>query len=243
MKQVWQLIGATVLSASVAESAQAIPLSTLLSGGTLGAGGLAFTNFSASFRASDPLRIFDPAAIDVTALAGGPAAGTWLRFEVGGGALTVRGEGGGAPAFAGLQMRFRAAALDPARAGAVLAAQGNAIDMRLENRGVYVGDAAGSPGIAGPVALPGAPWNGNSADWYFPLGAVPAVEAAGFPSQPELWIHKDALVWATDRAHTVSLLVFSQRFDLEVPEPGSLPLLAVAGLAAAAVLGKKRLAR
>lgn len=239
MKPLWQSIGATMLSVAVATGAQAIPLSSLLAGGTLDAGGIAFTNFSASYGASDPLRVFDANHIDVTAIPGGPGIGASLRFDVGGGELTVRGNG--TLSFVGLRMRFRAAPRDPAFAGHALTMESRPIDIRHGNRGVHVGDGMGSgPGTADPGDFPGMPWSANFADWNFPIAAVPAPDPAGLASQAGPWVHKNMLVWATDRANTVSLLVFSQRFDLELPEPGTLPLLAIAGLGAAAVLGKKR---
>lgn len=221
MKRFSRLIGATILSFAVAASAQALPLSTLLAGGTLNAGGLAFTDFSASYSASNPLRVFNAGNIDVTAIPDGSPFGAGLRFGVRDDELTVQGDG--ALVFIGLRMGFRVAALDPAWRPEALKMTGSGIDMRHDDHGVYVADYVADYG-ADYVAdyVSGGPGR------------------AGFLSQPQVWVAKDLMVWATDRADTVALVVFSQHFDLEVPEPGSLPLLAVAGLAAVAALGKKR---
>ncbi|WP_165390837.1 PEP-CTERM sorting domain-containing protein [Pseudoduganella lutea] len=211
MERFSQLIRATILSFAVVASAQALPLSTLLAGGTLGAGGLAFTHFSASYATSDPLRVFNAGNIDVTAIPDGSPFGAGLRFMVREGELTV--QGAGAHAFIDLRMGFRVAALDPASpaSGVALTMTSNGIDMRQQDHGVTIAHhVRGGPGMA------------------------------GFLSQPELWVASDLLVWAADRGDTAALIVFSQHYDLEVPEPGSLPLLAVAGLAAMAVLGKRR---
>lgn len=213
MKRFSQLIGATILSFAVAAGAQALPLSTLLAGGTLNAGGLAFTDFSASYSASNPLRVFNAGNIDVTATPDGSPFGAGLRFRVREDELTVRGDG--ALVFIDLRMGFRVAPLDPAWRRDALAMTGSGIDMRHDDHGAYVADYIADYAGDGPGR-------------------------AGFLSQPEVWVAKDLMVWATNRADTVALVVFSQHFDLEVPEPGSLPLLAVAGLAAVAVLGKKR---
>ncbi|QCP12039.1 hypothetical protein [Pseudoduganella umbonata] len=236
MKQLLRLIGTTMLSIAMAPGAQAIPLSTLLAGGTLNAGGLAFSDFGASYGASDPLRVFNAANIDVTVTSDGAPLGAGLRFDMRGNELAVHGNG--VYAFVGLQMSFRVAMLDPALAGlgAALAMESRTIDMRHDDSGVYIADSVrGRPGGNGPVGFPGMGW-----DWNFPIPSFRTTDLASLAPQPGIWVDKHMLVWAVDRADTVALMVSSQRFSVELPEPGSLPLLAIAALAAAAVLRSKR---
>lgn len=237
MKQICRLIRATILSVAVAASAQAIPLSTLLAGGTLNAGGLAFTDFSVRYGASDPLRVFNAANIDVTATSDGSPVGARLRFDVRGNELAVQGNGG--LAFVGLRMAFRVAALDPALSGldAALVMDGDRIDMRHEGRGVHVADAVrGRPGGAGQMEFPGTQWG-----WNFPVPPHGVADLAGLSPEPGIWVDRNVLVWSVNRADTVALMVSSQRFHFELPEPGSLPLLAIAaiaGITAAALRGR-----
>ena len=240
LKEFWtrqfrRLIRATMLSTAIAGSAQAIPLSSLLAGGTLNAGGLAFTDFSASHAASDPLRAFNAANIDVTALTGEAPAGARLRFNVRGNELSVQGDG--VFAFVGVQMRFRVSTLDPANTamGAAVTMDAGTLDLRQPGHGVYIADY--------PASEPGSDRGGNEAGellWNFPIQPFRVADLAGFAPQAGIWAGKNVLVWAVDRADTAALVVFSQRFNLELPEPGSLPLLAIAGLVAATVLRMRR---
>jgi hypothetical protein len=180
--------------------------------------------------------VFNAANIDVTATSDGSPVGARLRFDVGGNELTVRGND--VFAFVGLQMGFRVAMLDPALSGleAALTMQGNPVDIRRGGRGVHVADSVrGRLGGTGLVDFPGTGWG-----WNFPLAPLRTADLAGLSPQPGIWVDKSMLVWAVNRADTVALLVSSQQFHFELPEPGGLPLLAIAGLAAAAVLRKRR---
>lgn len=62
--------------------------------------------------------------------------------------------------------------------------------------------------------------------------------SSNFAPQQEIWVTKDILVWSWNQGDVASLTGFTQRFS-QVPEPGTLALVALA-MAGAVAVGRRR---
>jgi hypothetical protein len=234
MRRTLQL-GLLALALIGAAGAQAIPLTTLLNGGTITAGDKVFDQFSVVSYAAGDGRAFDPDNIDVTALNdGGNDPGPGLLFTVTGGEMTVAGDG--IYNFVDLLFGFH-----------VTAAAGFKIkdnSLQLNGGGLsYVPDGteflgfsilewASATGLVTDPTTPGY----ISTEFSQNAGTLIAnVDASStFAPEQDYWFTKDILVWSINPTDTASLTSFSQRFSQEptgtgnVPEPGTLALLALA---------------
>lgn len=215
-------------------NAQATPLTTLFSGGTLTTGDKLFDRWSLVSATTSDGHVVNTGNIEVTTL--GPPGpnpldpGPGLRFNVLDNELKVTGDG--IYAFIDLQFRFRVSALNPG----LRIKDGSLVSENLLSRaadgandlGTYILESVGS--AAGLNDL------GIAAVEFSVLDDVltnSITASTTFAPQGEIWVTKNILVWSQDVTDSATLTAFEQRFSqTQVPEPGTLALLGMAGLAA-----------
>jgi hypothetical protein len=224
-------LSALVLALVSAGSAQAIPLSDLLNGGSITAGDKLFDNWSkVHYFASEVNRTFNAENIDVTAIDDGGDFG--LHFNVLDGELNVTGDG--IYAYVDLMFGFRASVLDPG-----MRIKGNSLEYGGAGAfyswnvdddydvGSYIGETVGSSaGLSdlGEMDIEFSDLNVAGDQSNFTKKS----DAAAFSPQSEIWVTKNILVWATDDTDSAGVWGFSQRFSqttTSVPEPATLGLL------------------
>ena len=231
--KLYRILAALALALAASSGAQAIPLSTLLSGGSITAGDKLFDNWSQPiYSASDPARSFNAANIDVTALNdGGLTPGLGLRFTVLNGELTVAGND--IYAYIDLTFGFRASVL----------ATGLGIDGSSQAFGLggaywsILSDGSNSSGSSISEKIGTAP---NLEDLGQELIEFSVLDGAGSPASLQTssasfaprnsaWVTNNIMVWATGASDSAGLFNFEQRFSqTSVPEPGTLWLLGLA---------------
>lgn len=230
MKRLRQCLGIVGLLVACMNGAQAIPLSTLLDGASITAGDKLFSGWSFTYASSEANRVFNPGNIEVTALNdGADNPGPGLQFDILNGELTVTGDG--IFAYVDLMLGFHVDVLDPARRikdNSLQLIAGSVTTTRDADNGSYIQEFVGTtPGGTDLVNFKDVElsWNGSN------LINKP-IDTAAFAPQDEVWVTKNILVWATGVEETAALGSFNQRFSQQVPEPGTLALVAIAGLAA-----------
>lgn len=227
-----RIAGALLLSLTAA-GAQAVPLSTLLGGGSITANDRLFDNWSlVSYSASDATRSFNAANIDVTALTdGGDKPGPGLNFSVSNAELSVTGDG--IYAFIDLMFGFRVSTLDPlSRIGDnSLAYAGDTAFWSILVDGSFdvgsyihesIGTAAGGNDLGTKNIELSTLDAGNGQ-----VNTSKLSDSAVFAAQDEIWVTKNILVWAVDNPDSAGVLGFEQRFSKAVPEPASFALLGI----------------
>lgn len=231
-----KVLGGLALSVALAGAASADPvtLASLLGGpgqqgGTVQAGDKLFDNWSYTYVASDPARLFDPTNIMINPLHdGGLDPGPGLDFSALNGELTVTGDG--VYAFVDLKLTFSVTVLDPALLvkDNLLGLTGGSLswfDDGNSDLGMYIHESIGTaPGLNDL----GEKWvefsRLDSNDTF-----LKQTDSAVFAPQRQIWITKNILVWSQDRTDTASLTGFRQRYSqTPVPEPDALALLALA---------------
>lgn len=230
MKQLRQFLGTVGLVLACMSGAQAIPLSTLLGGASITAGDKLFSKWSFAYKSSDANRVFNPANIGVTALNdGGDNPGPGLQFDVLNGELSVTGNG--IYAYVDLLLGFHVDVLDPSRRikdNTLQLIAASLTNTRDADNGSYIQEFVGT--------TPGGTDLVNFKEVEFSqLGSnqtLKPTDIAAFVPQDRVWVTKNILVWATGIDETAALGSFSQRFSQEVPEPGTLALVGIAGLVA-----------
>lgn len=227
-----RIAGALLLSLTAA-GAQAVPLSTLLGGGSIVANDRLFDSWSlTSYSTSDATRSFNAANIDVTALTdGGDNPGPGLSFSVSNGELSVTGDG--VYAFVDLMFGFRVSTLDPlSRIGDnSLAYTGGGAYWSIfpdgsVDVGSYIHESIGTAAGGSDLGTKNIEFStldvGNGQ-----VDTVKVSDSAVFAAQDEIWVTKNILVWAVDDADGAGLLGFEQRFSKAVPEPASFALIGI----------------
>ncbi len=242
MKNCLRIVPAMMLALFMAAPAQAVPLSTLLNGGSITAGDKRFDDWSViSYSSSTNGRVFSAANIDVTALNdGGLDPGPGLRFTVSGGELTVTGDG--LFAFVDLKFGFHVQVLDPSlrikdNSLRITAASNLFVSDGDNDLGSFIHEDAGTSAGASDLSMLNAE---DSVLDDAPIVSLP--DSATFAPQSEIWVTKNILVWAVDATDTASLTGFEQRFSqtADVPEPASSALFGVALAAALLTPGLRR---
>lgn len=230
LRQCLGTVGLVLACMGCMGGAQAIPLSTLLDGGSITAGDKLFSEWSFAYASSDANRVFNPTNIEVTALNdGGDNPGPGLQFNILSGELTVTGDG--IYAYADLTLAFHVDVLDPLRRikdNSLQLIAGSLTTTRDADNGSYIQEFVGTtPGGTDLVNFKDVElsWDGSN------LINKP-IDTAAFAPQNAVWVTKNILVWATGAEETAALESFSQRFSQEVPEPGTLALVGIAGLIA-----------
>jgi hypothetical protein len=218
-----------------AAGAQAVPLSTLLSGGSITAGDKLFDNWLVGrYDTSIAGKTFDAGNIDVTALTdGGMDPGPGLSFTVSQGELSISGDD--LSAYIDLQFGFRASVLTPG-----LKIKDNSLRLTGSSL-VYTADGENDLGVDIKETIGTAVGAADLGDKEVvsrvldELVTQTLLDSAAFAPQSEIWVTKYIRVWALDALDTATLISFDQRFSqISVPEPATLALLALgfAGLAA-----------
>ena len=231
MKQLRQCLGTVGLMFVCMSGAQAIPLSTLLDGGSITAGDKLFSEWSYLYDTSAVNRVFDPTNIEVTPLNdGGDNPGPGLQFDILNGELTVTGDG--IYAYVDLMLGFHVDVLDPLRRikdnSLQLLAGSLTTQAREPDTGIYIQEFVGT-------TLGGTDLVNFKEVEFSQIGTVQtsnSIDTAVFAPQDGIWVTKNILVWAAGADETATLGSFSQRFSQEVPEPGTLALVGIAGLIA-----------
>lgn len=227
-----RIAGALLLSLTAA-GAQAVPLSTLLGGGSIVANDRLFDSwFLTSYSTSDATRSFNADNIDVTALTdGGDKPGPGLNFSVSNGELTVTGDG--IYGFIDLMFGFRVSTLDPlSRIGdnSLAYAGGTAYWSVLVDGsfdvGSYIHESIGTAQGGSDLGTKNIEFStldaGNGQ-----VDTRKLSDSAVFPAQNEIWVTKNILVWAVDNTDSAGVFGFEQRFSKAVPEPASFALIGI----------------
>lgn len=232
-----KFLGAVALAASLAGTAQAVPLSVLLASGTLTAGDKLFDQWSVAFYGnSDPSRTLDPDRIDVAALDGGLSPGPGLRFTFRDGEFTSSGND--VFAFADLTLDFRVSVLDPALRiiGASLAYSGGGAFYSYladgdSDVGSYVRQSLGSGLGLDDLATNAIEFSNLEDPLGPPVQTTIISSSAAVAPQTSLWVRNNLFAWARDATDAAGIVQMEQRFAqvAEVPEPAT-PALTLLGL-------------
>lgn len=232
-------LGLLILTLATFSTAQAVPLSTLLAGGSITAGDKLFSDWEFLYYDAFDGRTFNSANIEVTALTdGGLDPGPGLQFDVLNDEFSVTGNG--FYNYLDFTFRFQVSVLDPN-----LRIKDNSLGLNtyslvpgsdsVNDLGIYIQETVGT--------APGLDDLATKAVTVDILDGEPTsdpFDSATFALQSEIWVTKNILVWASDTDETANLQGFSQRFSqTTVPEPGTVGLLGL-GLAGLICFGRKR---
>lgn len=235
MKASIKYLGALALTL-VVSSAQAVPLSELLAGGSITAGDKVFDEWRLISEVySDAALTVNPANIEVTPLNdGGMDPGPGLSFTVGD-EFSVAGDG--LYAFIDYMFGFRVTA----PAGVLIKDNslvlGSTIlvtppDALFRDKGVVIQEFVGTTPdlveVPGDTSLPDlAVKEVEFSDLEGVITDIPS-DSAAFAPHSVIYVSKDILVWASGIDESATLTGFSQRFSqTTVPEPGVLALVGV----------------
>ena len=198
MRHPFRALPAMLLALFTAGAVHAIPLSDLLSGGSITAGDKLFDSWTSIYDASDAQRTFDPDNIDVTALNdGGLDPGPGLAFSVLNDELSVTGDG--IFAYVNLFLGFHVTVLDPD-----LRVKDNSLTLTAGfvtttgDNGFFIAESIGTAAGGSDLGFKQAEFS-----WLDPSLGGPGLiqnltDSATFAPQTDIWITKNILVWATD---------------------------------------------
>lgn len=223
-KSLLRYLGAAALALGLIGSAQAVPLSDLLAGGSITAGDKLFDNWTLIFSDySDVAFKVDPASIDVTPLGdGGDDPGPGLAFSIPDGEFGVIGDG--LFAYTDFWFGFR-----------VTSTSGKLIkDVSMDDFDGTISLEDGVDLIATIIETV-KDKDGNV------LGTISVTEsvldgeevyngfaAIDFTPQSEIYVEKNIGLWSSGLGESIYLTSFNQRFSqTSIPEPASLALLSL----------------
>jgi hypothetical protein len=234
-----RILTALLLALAASGGAQAVPLSTLVNGGSITAGDKVFDMWNVSLNISSSGSLVDLAQIDVAALNdGGMSPGPGLSFVVSNNALTVTGNDGNYN-FLDLQFGFRvtptvaANRINGASMDNLMAFLAWTGDDTLGDNGTYIqewiGTTAGGSDLVNSMHQEFSALGGGSNT------TAQLIDSSAFLPQASIYVTKDILVWATGATgaagaapaltESANILVFEQRFaQTTVPEPATLAL-------------------
>ena len=223
MKKHVRSIGAIALALAMAGSAQAVPLSDLVAGGSIQAGDKIFDQWSADWFVSFGRPDLDLANIDVVALHDGDLdPGPGLQFDILNGEMAVDGDG--IFAFIDLSISFHVSTDGP------LMIKDNS--LQINGGSLALNPAFADLGVTIDEIIGTGPGLDDLGEKSVEFSVLDAVEtsilndSAVFAPQHEIWVTKDIFVWATEFSDSASLTGFEQRFS-QVPEPTTLALLSL----------------
>jgi len=236
MRRAIAILGALVLVMAAAGVGQAMPLSSLLNGGSIQAGDKLFDSWTVSFYDASDGRTFNPGNIEITALSdGGLSPGPGLSFSISNSELTIQGDG--IYAYVDLMFGFRVSVLETALAikdvslGALGAFFGSQTDLNdgHNDNGSYIRESIGTSAGLNDLGV-------NEVQFSILDSVTTGVvnDSKAFAPQSQVWVTKNIAVWASEATDYAGLYYFEQRFSqipVGIPEPGMLSFLALGGLA------------
>lgn len=229
MKKLCKVLGGLLAAVALALPAQAVPLSQLLlPGGSINAGDKLFDQFTFVFAgASDSAFDISAANIDVGPLIdGGDNPGHGLFFTMAPGSVGVAGDG--EFAYTDYSFGFRVSSLT----GKLI----NGVSIG-DFTGTLVTDGGGADMISTVVETVKNAFGDTLAlievteSWLDGVETYTGFDSATFAPQSEIFVVKNIGLWSEAVGDSITMSTFSQRFSqvtIDVPEPGSLALVALA---------------
>jgi len=235
MKALHGILGLLLLAFT--GSAQAVPLTDLLNGGSITIGDKLFDDWTAILESTSDGHTVDTDNIDVTALADN-GSGYGLQFDILNDEFFVQGDD--LYAYTNFSFGFHVSVLDPAYqindASLELLQYGTARRPDGTNDiGSYILENIGTASLLDDLGVIDAEHSVlDEVVFTDPGGSV------NFDPQSEIWVTKNLFVWATDSTDNAHLDSFNQRFSqVRVPEPSTW-LLTGLGLVAVGAVHRRR---
>lgn len=234
-KSLLRYLGAAALALGLVGSAQAVPMSDLLAGGTITAGDKLFDSWWLGFYDASDGRTFNANNIEVTSLNdGGLDPGPGLRFDILNGELSIDGDS--IYAYIDLPFGFRATPTNSnlIKDNSLQIADGGAFYSPVggngpEDAGSYILESIGTAREEDDLGTKNVEFSYcGGLDCENPGQTSKIFDSADFDPQRSVYVTKNILVWAAAETDGAGILAFEQRFSqTAVPEPATLALLSL----------------